>query len=351
MGLPDWIAKLRERLPGTSNPLEDERLLQLYWNRAELKKEFLSLQSERYDLLEKIKKHEATSHRSKEQQEQLEEHLGDPETGPPALAYFQLRALWKLCAQKQARFAQDLRRQQEDRERRRLLLEFDQSQHARIAAVDRKLLDAQSAADTLETQMQLVRRKMASLKGFWHYFRRRKLQEEIDALHARWEAAATEVTDLKDERAAVEATEPPPFPGMSVEGKRLVNTAAIAYARYLLDSLLPNGVALFAKETTVKRVYDVRYGSREDCVRLMSQVRTALHVMEGDDDSAAIKSTTERIRAAAVYRNDVDTVPLADSIGVAAVPARFANDVDSLGRSGINVLIDDYWDVCGTVAQ
>jgi hypothetical protein len=108
---------------------------------------------------------------------------------------------------------------------------------------------------------------------------------------------------------------------------------------------------LFAKETTVKRVYDVRYGSREDCVRLMSQVRTALLVMEGDDDSAAIKSATERIRAAAVYRNDVDTVPLADSIGVAAVPAQFANDVDSLGRSGINVLIDDYWDVCGTVAQ
>jgi hypothetical protein len=244
-----------------------------------------------------------------------------------------------------------LRRQQEDRERRRLLLEFDQSQHARIAAVDRKLLDAQSAADTLEAQIQLLTRKVTSLKGFWYYFRRRRLQEEINALKARWEKAATEVTDLKDERATIESTEPPPFAGLSVEGKKLVNTAAIGYARYLLDSLLPNGLALFAKEATVKRLYDVRYGSREACVRLMSQVKTALMVMEGDDDQAAIKTTIERIRAAAVYRNDVDTVPLADSIGVAALPAQFANDLNSLGRTGINVLIDDYWDVCATVVQ
>jgi hypothetical protein len=351
MGVSDWIARLRERLPGTHNPVEDERLLQLYWNRAELKKEFLSLQSERYELLDKIKKQEAGTQRAKEQQEQLEEHLGDPNTGPPALAYFQLRALWKLCAHKQARFTQDLKRQQEDRERRRQLLEFDQVQHARIAEVDRKLLDAQSAADTLEAQIQLLNRKNSSLKGFWHYFRRRKLQEEINALRARWETAATAVTDLKDERATVTATEAPAFPGLSAEGKRLVNTAAIGYARYLLDSLLPNGLALFAKETTVKRVYDVRYGSREDCVRLMSQVKTALLVLDGDDDLAAIKVSTERSRAAAAYRNDVDTVPLADSIGVAPIPAQFANDVDSLGRSGINVLIDDYWDMCRTVVQ
>ena len=64
-----------------------------------------------------------------------------------------------------------------------------------------------------------------------------------------------------------------------------------------------------------------------------------------------MKTTIDQIRASSSYRNDVDTVPLADSIGVAPVPAQFANDLDSLGRNGINVLIDDYWDVCGTVVQ
>jgi hypothetical protein len=136
-----------------------------------------------------------------------------------------------------------------------------------------------------------------------------------------------------------------------VDGKRLVNTAAIGYARYLLDSLLPNGLALFAKETTAKRVYDVRYGAREDCVRLMAQVKTALMVLAGDDDLHAIKSSIEKLRATALYRNDADTVPLADSIGVAPVPAQFANDLDSLGRNGINVLIDDYWDCGGTLVR
>ena len=45
-------------------PQEDsEKLLQLYWNRAELKKEFADLRNEKFRLQERIKQHEGATAR------------------------------------------------------------------------------------------------------------------------------------------------------------------------------------------------------------------------------------------------------------------------------------------------
>ena len=54
MAISERFSSLRQRL-GASRQVEDERLLQLYWNRAELKKELTRLQAERDQLLEQIR--------------------------------------------------------------------------------------------------------------------------------------------------------------------------------------------------------------------------------------------------------------------------------------------------------
>ena len=51
MAISDRISSLRQRL-SPSRQVEDERLLQLFWNRAELKKELVRLQVERDRLIE-----------------------------------------------------------------------------------------------------------------------------------------------------------------------------------------------------------------------------------------------------------------------------------------------------------
>ena len=57
MSLADQFSTLRHRLPGVARATdEEERLLQLFRNRAELKKEYTGLQDERHELLEKLKK-------------------------------------------------------------------------------------------------------------------------------------------------------------------------------------------------------------------------------------------------------------------------------------------------------
>ena len=93
MGISDRLSNIRQLLPGARRPEEDERLLQLYWNRAELKKELSRLQNERHQLLEQIRNHEGAARALAEQLEVLEKYLGNPEAAAHALVYFQLRAL------------------------------------------------------------------------------------------------------------------------------------------------------------------------------------------------------------------------------------------------------------------
>ena len=45
----------------------------------------------------------------------------------------------------------------------------------------------------------------------------------------------TLVTDLSDDRTNLEETPPPQFRGISIDGRRVVNTAVIAYAQQLVS--------------------------------------------------------------------------------------------------------------------
>ena len=351
MAISDRFSIFKQRL-GNSRQVEDERLLQLYWNRAELKKELTRLQAERDQLLEQIQKLEGAALKHREQVEQLEQHLGDPEAAVHALIYFQLRNVWRTCSLKVARFSQQLERQQEERERRRQLIEFDQQRRRELSEFDRVIAEAKTLADSLAAQLKLLETRLSGMSGFWNYFRRRKLAEEVAVLREKWDIAATKVTDLSDDRADLEERAPPAFQGISVDGRRGVNTAVIAFAQQLAANLALGGVAMLAKETTTKRVLDVRYGSREECTRLMALLREASGLLaDRADDLSGLKQTTEALRASAAYRSDADTVPLTDSIGTLPAPSAPVSGLETVNRAGINVLVDDYWEVYRALLQ
>lgn len=346
MGISDRLGNIRQLLPSHRQSLEEERLLQLFWNRAELKKELGRLQQERHELIEELKKQESAAARSHEKLEQLQEYLGEPEVAVHALVYFQLRALWKDCARKVERFAEQLYQQQRERERRRQLIEFDQTRRRQLADLDRRLGKLQSDVQSLEAEIKLMESELASLRGFWNYWRRKRLAEDIANDRAKWDTAVTAVTDLSDDRADIEDRQPPALGDLSVDGKRVVNTAVIAYAQQLLTLLSGHGLAMLAKESTAKSVFDMRYGSAEDCQRLIGLLRDVRSVVDREsDDLAGLKERVDQVRAAAAYRNDADTIPLTDSIGTATPLAKPVSGLESINKAGVNVLVDDYWDV------
>jgi hypothetical protein len=352
MAISNRLSNIRQLLPGARQPEPDERLLQLFWNRAELKKELTRLQDERLKLLEQIRNQETATARAKEHVQVLEEYLGNPEIAVHALVYFQLRAMWRTGAARVARFAGQLLQQQTDREQRRQVIEFDQTRRRELADFDRRIQDARSRADMLEAQLKLMEAKLAAMRGFWNYFRRRRLAEEIEAERSQWDQAMTLVTDLSDDRTNLEETPPPEFPGISVDGRRVVNTAVIAYAQQLVSALAGGGLAMLAKETTSKRLFDVRYGSPTDCARLMTLLRDALAMLKEENENiAGLKERTDAVRATASYRSDADTVPLTDSIGTLPAPTSPVSGLETANRAGVNVLVDDYWDVYQALLQ
>jgi hypothetical protein len=366
MSIAEFWSKYWNRLrcswSGKPPEEHEQQLMQLYWNRAELKKELSTQQTQRHALAEQLRTQEAATRRALEQQEQLHAYLGNPEYGANALVYFQLRALWKLSSELLAKFSAELRRQQEDRERLRHREECEARRAARLSVVNDQLLNAQSLAASLQARVQLLTSRRAELgrwwlPGLWNYSRRRELAKEIAHLQVQVHAAVAQARDFREERAHVANTPLAEFPGISLEGKRLVNTAIIAYTEFLIARLPHRGLAPLAKDATSVQVYDIQFGAREDCARLMSLAKTALQSLStAVQDLTTLKDFTDRLRARIAYRGDTDSVPIAESIQdtTAGRPQQSAatDQLEHKHKGGaLNVLVDDYWGVSGMLLR
>ncbi|HET9694562.1 MAG TPA: hypothetical protein VFP48_09255 [Steroidobacteraceae bacterium] len=344
MRFPDSLRRLAYRIVGRETSVEDERLVALFRNRAELKKELTALDDERHRLLDRLKLQEGSTMRVEEQMAALEQYLGKPEEGYKSLAYFQLKALWRTGARRLEQFGLELARQQKDRERKSQMAAHDRDKRERMAGVERELVEARVLAEQLQAEQKLARQRFEQLAGFWNYFRRRRLVEAIAARQQRIETALTQVTDLNDQLHAISAEPPPMFEGISIEGRRAINLAVIAYAEMLYDRLAPGNLAELARQSTLKRVFDADYGTQSDCQALMQRAaRAAAEVEHLSEDLADIKARADRLRRTAAYRHDNDVLPVADSLGPGT----------SSGTRGTspNVLLDEYWDIYKAVVR
>lgn len=325
----DGVRRWLDRLRGKRGSAEDERLLALFRNRAELKKELHALDDERNRLLDRLKLQEGATMRVEEQLATLERYLGRPEEGLKCLAYYQLRAVWRAAAGRVEHFGAELVRQQKDRERREQLAAFETERRGRVADVDRELVEARVLAEQLQEEQQAAEKRLTSLNGFWNHFRRKRVMDGIAARRSRIDAALTQVTDLSDRRHEVESEPAPVFDGLTRDGRRAVNLAVIAYAESLFDRLSGNGFAEQVRQSMLRRVYDANYGGTADCNVLIQRARAALADLDRlQDDLADLKVRSDRLRSIARYRGEDETVPLPDS----------------LEASG-GVLLDEYWDV------
>jgi len=186
MRLADELRRLGGRLSGRQESAEDQRLVELFRNRAELKKELQELGEERHRLLDRLKLQEGATMRVEEQMAALEQYLGRPEEGYKCLAYFQLRALWRAAARRLEQFAAELQRQQKDRERKQQLAAFERARRDRLGEIERELAEARVLADQLQAEQRLVEQRLRELRGFWNHFSRRRLADAIAAHTPDW---------------------------------------------------------------------------------------------------------------------------------------------------------------------
>jgi hypothetical protein len=340
MSLSDDWRRLVSALTGRPDTAEEARLAALFQNRSELKKELNALDEERHRLLDRLKLQEGATMRVEEQLAGLEQYLGRPEEGQKCLAYFQLRAVWRSASRRLEQFASELARQQKDRERKQQLAEFERNKRNRRDEVDRELYEARILADQLQAGQEAARQQLGSLRGFWNYFRRRKLEESIGQRQSRVDAAQTTLTDLGERRRAIESEVPEIFAGTSLEGRRAVNLAVIAFAEALCERLAPLNLALLARQSTLTRVFDTDYGGDARCAALIQGATRAIADLEQlQEDLPDIKRRSDRLRSSAAWRSGSDAIPLQESVGPPD-PGPAAG-----GRGPINVLLDEYFEI------
>jgi hypothetical protein len=339
--LIDKLSFLKLGHEGNAASPEEERLKQLFQNRAGLKKAHADLKDELHLLRDRLKQQEGATLRVQEQLDSLGELLADPVTGYGALVFYQLRALWKIAYTQIAAFAIELTRTQEARELAKHREDFEAQRRTRLADADERLAAAAAAAEDKHAALAAVVAECERLTAIWHYFRRRNLQRTLEDLRADCFSADATVGQLHAERKAILGEPPTPFPGISLGARRSINLAIIAYAELACEAADAHGLTARAKEAMARRVHEMRFGSREDCEEIMQRVQKAIvAIAQPKNINGAVKARLDRLRTSCEYRNGADTVPTADSLG----PAPSAGGRATSG-SPWNVLAEDYWDL------
>lgn len=332
----DKLSFLKVSAEGGGVSAEEERLMQLFQNRAGLKKAYADLKDEFHLLRDRLKQQEGATIRVQEQLDGLGDLLADLRSGFGALVFYQLRGLWKNCHQQLSGFAADLTRQAEIRESAKYQAECEAVKNARLADVDRRLQAAQAEADSQRERLSAAQRELQRLTAFWHYFERRRRQKSLEILRHSMVSADAAVGDLHAERSAANSEAPSEFPGISLGARRNINLAIISYAESLCEHVDAYGLAARTKEAVARRVHEMGFGTRADCEGYMQRVQKAQAAVANHKlIYAGVRAKLERLRTTCEYRNADDTVPTADSIAASA----------SAAPPSWNVLAEDYWDL------
>jgi hypothetical protein len=294
---------------------ESEKLLQLYWNRAELKKEFAELRSEQFRLQECVKQEEGATARVQQKLDHLERLLLDPEWVYNVIIYYQLKQLSLRCQSKLEKFAEQLKQQREERQHNRLVGSWNERRAQEAAGIERQIVEQRMQTQMLEDQLQAERHRLATMRGFLKIFRRRSLTALLDNLAESIDSAQHQEQQLLLQFEEVQNRIPPDTEGLDVSSKRLINFTILAFAQHLYLHYDVDGIAEMAKEASEKSVGAVNYGGKKECDVIVGR---ALKLADSFDKAAdfadILQQRAKLIAAKATFRSDDDAVPTSRSV-------------------------------------
>ena len=341
----DSLARRALKRVGREEEIDDDRLLNLFRNRAELKKAFAELQKSLRLAEERLASQEAATRRAEERFQAIEQLLARPDTGYTALVYFQLRALWRACQERLQAISAELRGRHEERQRREELMRFNQRKQRQLGGLDQQLAQAQDEVEERLERRNALRKELEGAQQLWAYFRRRTLVEQLAQRQGELESARLRLAELQDRRAAVNAEPWPEFAGLDVSAKRDINLRLIAAAQELYLHFTTDELARKARDANLNTVQEMRYGSEAECKVLIGKVREALATLGPSVPSPeAVEARGQLLAQEAEYRSERETVPMASSVARIDVPT--LNPASGIRRRvpiEVNVLAEEYW--------
>jgi hypothetical protein len=322
---------------------DEEQLLKLFWNRAELKKELDKLRNETYSLTDQLKQEQAVKLRVQQRLQQLEAILANPATASSAIAYYQLKRVWALCHDRLASVAAELLKSHHDKEYRQHVAAFRRKLYQSLMSVQRELNEVNQKGELLNAEILKLREQRSKYGGIWHFVSRRRLTAEISLKRSERRSVTMRLGELTEEIQARSSAEPPQFGGLDVETRRIINLSVIAYAQEFYLHFADHEIAAKAHEASVRQVGDIRYGDTRDCRSLCHHADESIKILEADTGlHERVQGRMQHLQTVVQYRKETDTIPAVESLNELYL---LRNDGSVRSTQGVNVLLDEYWDL------
>lgn len=343
------MASLSELFKAHPDEVQDnDKLVDLFRNRAELKKEFAALRNEKYQLLDRIKQHEGATARVQQKMDHLESLLLDRDWVHNVVAFYQLRRLAAHCNSKLRRFAEQLKQQREQRIQNQVMSDWNEQRSQRIGDLKPLIDEQRLKTQLLEDQLQSVRHKFATMNGVAKMFRGRNLEEEIAGIVLRIEQGQAKETELLKSLESIQNLDPPDHKGLDDATKRSINFVIMAFVQQLYLHFEDDNLAAMAKEASEKSVGAINYGTKYECDEIIERIEKRWVSMESVLDFADVLQTRAKLIAEhAIFRSDNDVVPVPGS--VATVFVIDANGV--VKEKDANLLGDNYFGVSKVLSR
>jgi len=327
---------------------EEERILELFQNRAELKKEFNELQKANLLL---TSSNETQSKRIAELEsdlKHLERHLMDPASYADVQVYYQLRKVWETCHRKINKLRDRLVDQRRDRDRKQQLMEFNQKRAKRMNVVNDEINTAKKFLDSIIARVEDLTKRIETKNMPWHFLKRQRLGTQRATALKNQTDAYSELQALYDKRIKIESEPWPEFEGLDIEAKRQINLALIGLAQYYFVTTTELGVGMKAYSARNNRVWNKAYGTDAQRKTLLVKIVQKLEQFsKAKDLGAEVKTRVAKLNEEVEYKSATSTVPQEDSI------PNVANDLSNINMNAtmtdvpteVNVFKDNYWDL------
>jgi len=327
---------------------ENEKLVELFKNRAELKKEFAELRKEQRRLQQRVKEQQGATARITQKFEHLESLLIDPKWAHTVVVFYQLRALNRRCQRKLAKFAEQLKQQRERRRQDSHLVGWHEELEQSASALQQQIGEHRMHVQQLEDRLQAERHRMESMSGLAKVLKGRAASGELNELATQLTDAQQVEQDLLLELDGIQHRKPPDTAGLGIADKRSINFMIMAFAQQLYLQFRDERLVSLVKESGDKSVGAINYGNKDDCDTLLALIVKQCDSMEKITDFAdVLQRRSGLIAEHAVFKDDDDVIPIAGT--VATVFAINANGV--IREKDVNLLGENFWGLSNVLSR
>jgi len=329
-------------------PQDSEKLMDLYWNRAELKKAFADSRKEHFRLQDNIKRAEGATARVQQKLDHLEDLLIDPQWTHNVGVFYQLRGLGLRCERKLSKFAEQLKQQREQKRHGDVMSDWKLRLGEESEQIKEQLLMQRQQTQQLEDQCEADRRRLEEMGVIQRVFKSRSARADLERLEQQIETRRSDETSLLADLAAINERTPPESQGLDISSKRSINLMILAFAQQLYLQFTDRDFAGIVKEASEKSVGSINYGNQLECAQILERIEKHIEVMEHNADFARIlRKRATLIGEKAVFRTDSEVVPAA---GTTTTVFDIGDD-DSVREQEASILGENFWGIAKVLSR